>query len=176
MMRYLLRSSICFCAFLFFFMSINAHAGVSIIVTAPPPLREVIVEPAGYTTCYIVPQGFYNGIWHYRHRVCEYDNNPDVGIWVAGYWQCTDFLAGGRCTRTSWVASHWTHPRDREYRRYYDWNRHQHRHHENRYSHGNNYQVAPQTNPQVHVHGNHGNGNYIIQNNHGSQGNHHGHN
>lgn len=172
MMRYLSRLLICFGAFLSLLPSSNLQAGVSIIVTAAPPLREVIVEPPGYTSCYIVPQGFYNGIWHYRHRVCEYENNPEVGIWVAGYWQCTDFLPGGRCTRTAWVASHWTHPRDREYRRYYDWNRHVH--HEHGHSHGSHYPVAPQVN--AHVHGNHGSGAYVIQNNHGSQGNHHGHN
>lgn len=176
-----LRLTIFLCALLGVFLSVNTHAGISIIVTAPPPLREVIVEPPGYTSCYVVPQGFYNGIWHYQQRVCEYDNNGGPGLWVAGYWQCTGF-AGDRCTRTAWVSSHWARPRDVEYRRYYDWNRRQH--HGNRYVHGNAYDNT--VHGQIH-HNNHSqqgfsqNGNnhhrhYNTQNNHGhGQDNHHGH-
>lgn len=98
-----------------FFTSFTANTGISLVLTAAPPLREVIVEPAGYTRCYIVPQGFYRGIWHYRHRICEYASEGDLRVWISGYWQCVNYLANGRCMRTAWVESHWAVPVDREY-------------------------------------------------------------
>ncbi len=98
-----------------FFMHSLAFASVSVVFTAPPPLREIVVEPAGFSRCYVMPQGFYNGAWHYRHRVCEYDNGPNMRLWVSGYWQCVNYLPHGRCLRNAWIPSHWAGARDREY-------------------------------------------------------------
>lgn len=98
------------------FTSLTAQAGISVVVTASPPLREVIVEPAGYTRCYIEPQGFYRGVWHYRHRVCEYAQDDGLQVWVSGYWQCVNYLPNGRCMRNAWIQSHWAVPVENEYR------------------------------------------------------------
>lgn len=93
----------------------EVKAAVTIIITPAPRAQEVIVTPPGYSQCYMLEDGFYNGVWQYRHRVCEYPQNMNTQTWVSGYWQCARYLAGGRCTATTWVASHWLRRDDREY-------------------------------------------------------------
>ena len=125
----------CLMSALSFFSYTSAEAGISVIITTPPPLQEIVVEPVGYSRCYSVPAGFYQGIWHYEHRLCEYDE--DSGVWVAGYWQCGRVAPGGRCMRTVWVRSHWAVPEDREYEISWDRQRHYHNPHAYGYAHGN---------------------------------------
>lgn len=118
--------------FIFLLMiSVSAQAHVSIIISLPPPAREIVVEPAGYSNCYVYPAGFYNGVWNYPHRVCEYNRNPEVRIWVAGYWQCPRYLSNGVCTHRVWIRNHWARHGEREYNGY----AHHHYYHSDHSSH-----------------------------------------
>lgn len=131
-------------------VSVSSQAGVSVIVSVPPPSREIVVGPPGYTSCYVVQPGFYNGVWHYKHRVCEYESDAGLRMWINGYWQCGSYRVGGICTGWHWIGSHWANRRDMEfYRRpsHRDYSRHfEHAHvqehgfrhgygHENRHEH-----------------------------------------
>lgn len=89
-----------------------SHAGTAVIVSSPPQPRDIVVGPPGYTTCYVVQPGFYNGVWQHKHRVCEYEKGSGLRMWVTGYWQCGSYRAGGVCTGWRWVGSHWASPRD----------------------------------------------------------------
>lgn len=115
-----------------------AEAGVAVIVSSPPPAREVVIEPPGYARCFMVEPGFYHGVWHYQHRVCEYNNDSGSGAWVAGYWQCIGFRAGGICARWNWAAGHWANGRDIGYRRGWHSERFHYENHRNRDQHGHN--------------------------------------
>lgn len=97
------------------FSQSQAQAHISVIITAAPPPRAIVVEPRGYSRCYTVPQGFYNNVWHYRHRVCEYPDPKGFRMWVSGYWQCVGFDLRGRCTRTYWLDGHWADLEDPDY-------------------------------------------------------------
>jgi hypothetical protein len=108
-------------------ISASPQAGVSVIVSAPPPVREIVVGPPGYTTCYVVPAGFFNGVWFHKHRVCEYEGSAGLRIWVNGFWQCGSFRSGGICTGWHWIGSHWANRHDMEfYRREALGNNHRH--------------------------------------------------
>ncbi|MDI1352472.1 MAG: hypothetical protein PSV35_06840 [bacterium] len=96
-------------------LCIGAQAGVTVIVSPAPPLQEIVTIPSGYKTCYFVRPGFYNGVWHYKHRVCEYSVNSGTRMWISGYWQCVSYRPGGRCTNTTWIGSHWAGHHDIEY-------------------------------------------------------------
>ena len=106
----------------------STQAGVTVIVSAPPPSREIVVGPPGYKSCYVVQQGFYNGVWQHKHRVCEYEGNNGSRMWVNGYWQCGSYRAGGICTGWHWIGSHWASRRDMDFYRRPS-NRNYHRHH-----------------------------------------------
>lgn len=99
-------------ALLSLLVSTSIHAGISVIVSAPPPAREIMVGPPGYTSCFIVQPGFYDGVWHHKHRVCEYNGASGQRIWVNGYWQCGSYRAGGICTGWHWIGSHWANRHD----------------------------------------------------------------
>ncbi len=92
--------------------STSIQANISVIVSVPPPAREIIVGPPGYTRCYTVQPGFYNGVWHHKHRVCEYNGVSGQRMWVNGYWQCGNYRTGGVCTGWHWIGSHWANRRD----------------------------------------------------------------
>ncbi|WP_173238070.1 hypothetical protein [Legionella antarctica] len=94
-------------------ISTSIQAGLSVVISAPPLAREKIVAPPGYTHCYLVQPGFYNGVWHHKHRVCEYNGTSSQRIWVNGYWQCGSYRTGGICTRWHWIGSHWANRLDR---------------------------------------------------------------
>lgn len=92
------------------FISVNAFASVSIIVSTPPPLMEVVVPPASYVNCYVVPGGYHNDVWISSHRVCHYNGEPGRNVWISGYWGCTNYTPyGGHCLHWSWFPSHWMH-------------------------------------------------------------------
>lgn len=85
----------------------STYAAITVVVSAPPPPRAIVMGPPGYISCYTVRPGFYNGVWHHTHRVCEYDGNNGFRMWVTGYWQCGSYLPEGRCTGWHWIGSHW---------------------------------------------------------------------
>lgn len=96
--------------------SVNAaEADVGVFISGVPVQREVIGPPRGYQNCYVVPSGYSNGIWINTHRICEYDNSPDGGYWVAGYWQCSRYSRHGVCRDWYWQRSHWVRPGMVEY-------------------------------------------------------------
>ena len=109
-------------------VAVSSQAGITVIVSPPPPSREIVVGPPGYTNCYVVQQGFYNGVWKHKHRVCEYEGNRGSRMWVNGYWQCGSYRNGGICTGWQWIGSHWASRRDMEFYRRPS-NRNYHRHH-----------------------------------------------
>jgi hypothetical protein len=92
---------------LFTITTASLQAGISVIVSVPPAPREIVVGPPGYTTCYVVQPGFYNGVWHYKQRVCEYEGDSGLRMWVNGYWQCGSYRTGGVCMGWHWIGSHW---------------------------------------------------------------------
>lgn len=128
-----LRLSVLFCALFSLLLCMSAEARVSVIVSVAPPAQEMIVEPVGYTSCYMIGPGFYNGIWVNQHRVCEYGSG---GVWVGGYWQCGSYRHNGVCTHWLWAGSHWAGRHDAEYRR--PW-RHGYDVHESRYHDGHHH-------------------------------------
>ena len=148
----------------------NSQAGISVIVSEPPPPREIIVGPPGYTTCYIVPPRFYNNVWHNKQRVCEYGGARSLKMWIDGYWQCGSFRSGGRCISWHWVDSHWASRSDIEYYRrpsnrvhYRNENRgypqvHAHEHENSPIHHHDNRPVHRHGNVQEPIH-HHGGGN-----------------
>jgi hypothetical protein len=160
-------------------IAFTAQAGVTVIVSTPPPPREVIIEPEGYSDCFIVPQGFYNGIWNYRHRVCEYDQPSGLGMWIAGYWQCIGFRAGGLCTRWNWAGGHWANRGEMAYRRPLYRNQYRNRvhghpggpingqHYRQEHGHGNGYRPSYE-NSQPRYHG-HNNGGHRPSHEHGHE-------
>ncbi|CEG58747.1 hypothetical protein [Legionella fallonii] len=131
---------------LFTLVTTSAHSGISVIISTPPPPREIVVGPPGYTNCYMVQPGFYNGVWQHKHRVCEYEGNSGLRMWVTGYWQCGRYLPNGRCTGWHWIGSHWatrpevafySRPSHRDYYRHLAYGRgHEHGH---RYRHEESY-------------------------------------
>ncbi|MDR3478316.1 MAG: hypothetical protein P4M14_09830 [Gammaproteobacteria bacterium] len=98
------------------FIGIKAEAHPFVIVSAAPPMREAVMPPGGYVSCYTVPPAFYEGVWINAHRVCQYDRGQGAGMWVSGYWQCVRFRhVEGVCLDWGWMPSHWASPRIAEY-------------------------------------------------------------
>ena len=98
-----------------FCFSIMAYAGVNVVISVAPPVREVVQPPSGYMQCYEVPGGFNDGIWEDRHSICQYDNDQYGGSWIAGYWSCNHYRHNGVCMRWGWVPSHWVNAGRNEY-------------------------------------------------------------
>lgn len=154
------------------YLSSNAQAQISIVISTPPPppAQAVVVEPPGFTNCYFIESGFYDGIWQYGHQVCEYTSGPAYQIWVAGYWQCPYYGNGGICARWRWAPGHWANNYEINYLQPYvspqavyisDRGRHGHA-----YVHGHGYD--PRQSYPVHGHPGNGNQSYPA---HGHPGN-----
>jgi len=103
-----------------------------VVVSTPPPMREVVPAPGGYADCYEVGPGFYHGVWANRYRVCEYNDNPYGEAWVSGYWRCDRYRGyDGVCLDWNWVPSHWTARRGFEFQAIppHYFKKHNHHHH-----------------------------------------------
>jgi len=89
---------------LFSVICINSFASTKIVLTAPG-YKEIVVKPRGNAKCHVIPKGFYDGVWHERHKVCNYGRAR--GSWVAAHWQCTKLNQANRCVRWDYVPSQW---------------------------------------------------------------------
>lgn len=79
-----------------------------VIVTPMPAAREVMVIPAGYVNCRVVPGRWHYNSWVPQHKVCHYAHNPRKVTWVQGYWTCTKYMqATCQCGNWDWHSSHW---------------------------------------------------------------------
>lgn len=79
-----------------------------VIITPVPAPREVVVVPAGYIKCRVVPGMWYYNTWIPQHHICTYAGHPERALWVEGYWACTKYShKSGRCKHWSWRASHY---------------------------------------------------------------------
>ena len=85
----------------------SSHPQRVVIVTPVPAPREVMVVPAGYLKCEIVPGRWIYSTWIPEHRVC-YAHAKDLHkvTWVAGYWACTKHTGTGRCKHWEWHSAH----------------------------------------------------------------------
>lgn len=88
-------------------VTISYAAHVNVIISTPPSDREVILPPTGYTTCHIIPAGFYHHLWIPARRVCQYPEYPAGNVWVAGYWACDQYGVDGACYHWRWFPAHW---------------------------------------------------------------------
>lgn len=79
-----------------------------VIVTPVPAPKEVIVIPAGYVNCTVVPGRWMYSTWIPQHHVCRYAHNVKKVTWVEGYWACTKYSQmSGQCKHWKWHSSEW---------------------------------------------------------------------
>lgn len=82
-------------------MSIDAYAQYfEFTFSNVPSYRERSVVPRGYARCYIVPAGFYHGVWKSQHTICRYRGR----IWISGHYECLKFRRG-YCRVGVWVPA-----------------------------------------------------------------------
>lgn len=129
----------------FYPLIIHAKTSINVVLTPAPRAQEVIVVPAGYSRCYQVASGFYDGVWQYQHRVCEY---PQQKSWVSGHWQCTRYRPNGYCTQQIWLKGHWLYHKQLAHP--YSNGQQHHRHAYSRHEHG--HESYPQAQQQIHGH------------------------
>lgn len=78
------------------------------VVLVPPRPMEAAYVPQGYVQCMNVPAGWHGTYWMPEHKVCQYQREEKVVVWVGSYWRCDSYRASaGVCTDWRWMPGHW---------------------------------------------------------------------
>ena len=84
---------------------------VAKMVTPVPAPKEIVAAPAGFVNCFIIKEGWFNGVWVPEHRVCQYNPSNEGVAWIEGYWACTQYNSTGKmnsvCTNWDWKPGRW---------------------------------------------------------------------